>query len=300
MNSKVKNYRSAIFLHIQKTAGSSIVDIARKAYGSDQVVSHGDYLSPPKNLDSIVDISRLTSGSNQPRSYIDNIFPSKNLDSIVDARGVEPNYFCNRRFISGHFGYDFAKVLMKTRYSFTFLRDPTERILSFYYFCKTRDPNQFEIYALAQQLSLNDFLTMGLERPGVKACIWNNQAWQLANGYGHLNGRNILSFSDEEILALAIQHLDDFSYIGFAETFEKDRDHILKALRTVPPKEKIVSNANPNRPTANDLPLSSLKLLNELTHLDSALYNIAWRRKSFLLEKPFKLVRKLRRNFLTL
>ncbi len=71
---------------------------------------------------------------------------------------------------------------------------------------------------------------LGLERPGVKACIWNNQAWQLANGYGNSNGRNILSFSPEEILELAISHLDDFFYIGFAESFEEDRDHILKAL----------------------------------------------------------------------
>ena len=36
--------RPALFLHIQKTAGSSIVDLARLAYGSDKVISHGDYL----------------------------------------------------------------------------------------------------------------------------------------------------------------------------------------------------------------------------------------------------------------
>lgn len=271
MNNKFKNPRLAVFLHIQKTAGSSIVDIARQAYGSDQVVSHGDYLLPPKSL-----------------------------DAIVDARGIEPNFFDNRGFISGHFGYDFARTLMQTRYSFTFLRDPIERVLSYYYFCKTRDPNEYEIYALTQQLSLDDFLRLGLERPAVKACIWNNQAWQLANGYGHLNGRNILSFSEEEILALATQHLDDFSYIGFAETFEKDRDRILKALGIVPPEEKIVSNANPDRPKAVSMPLSTLALLNELTRLDQALYQEAWRRKNSILDIPFKLVRKLRRNFLTL
>ena len=78
----------------------------------------------------------------------------------------------------------------------------------------------------------------------------------------------ILSFSPEEILELAIGHLDDFFYIGFAESFEEDRDHILKALGIDPPKEKIVSNANPGRPTARDLPASTLELLDELTHLD--------------------------------
>src|SRR5690606_33479319 len=96
------------------------------------------------------------------------------------------------------------------------------------------------------------------------------------------DGRNILSYSPEEILELSIQHLDEFSYVGFAETFEKDRDNILRALNIVPPKEKVVSNSNPGRPVARDLPESTLELLHELTHLDRALYQKAWaREKSF-------------------
>ena len=81
------------------------------------------------------------------------------------------------------------------------------------------------------------------------------------------------------MLELAIRHLDEFSYIGFAETFEEDRDHVLKALGIVPPLEKIVSNANPERPTAKDLPPSTLKLLDELTQLDRAVYKEAWSQK---------------------
>ena len=129
-------------------------------------------------------------------------------------------------------------------------------------------------------MTIDQFLILGFERPAVKACIWNNQAWQLANGYGNSNGRNILSYSPDEILKLAIRHLDYFSYVGFTETFEKDRDHILKALGIIPPQDKIISNANPGRPTARDLPSTTLKLLNELTQLDKALYEVAWRRKA--------------------
>ena len=36
---------------------------------------------------------------------------------------------------------------MDKRYSFIFLRNPIERVLSYYYFCKSRDPKEFEIYA---------------------------------------------------------------------------------------------------------------------------------------------------------
>mgnify|MGYP001355545745 CR=1 FL=1 len=125
---------------------------------------------------------------------------------------------------------------------------------------------------------------MGLSNPEIKACIWNNQTWQLAHGYGNSDGRSISSFTPDEILELAIRHLDEFSYIGFAETFEEDRNHILKALGLVPPKEKTILNANPSRPTAQNLPTATLKLLDELTHLDRELYKVAWQRKP--LRKP--------------
>lgn len=262
--------RPALFLHIQKTAGSSIVDLARLAYGSEEVVSHGDYLSASQKL---------------TLDEVDNI-SIKGIRLPVPEGGASK--YRHVSFVSGHFGFDFARPLLSERYSFTFLRNPVERVLSYYYFSLTRDPQEYEIYALAQSLTLDQFLTLGLEQPGVKACIWNNQAWQLASGYGNSKGRNILSYSVGEILELAIRHLDDFSYIGFAETFEEDRDHILKALGIVPPKEKIVSNANPGRPTARDLPTSTLKLLDELTHMDKELYKAAWQRKNSFFGKYIK------------
>jgi len=244
--------KRALFLHIPKTAGSLIVDLVRPAYGPKKVVSHGDYLSGRVNM---------------------------GLNEIVNVRGQSPENFSSKLFVSGHFGFDFAKPLLHDRYSFTFLRDPVERILSYYYFCLTRDPQEYEIYRLTQTVTLDQFLMLGLEDALVNECIWNNQVWQLANGYGHSNGRNILSFSPEELLELAIRHLDEFSYIGFAESFEEDRDHILKALGITPPLEKIVSHANPERPTAKDLPPSTVNLLDELTHLDQELYKEAWSQK---------------------
>jgi len=160
-----KSLIPALFLHIQKTAGTSIIQMAAKYYGNDNVVTHGDYLT-------------LTA---TPDSHI--LYPSINLNL---------EKFQNIQFISGHFGFDFAQQFRSDRFMFTFLRNPVERILSYYYFCRNRDPGEYNIYKLAQTLTLEKFLQLGFSEPIIKACIWNNQAWQLAHGYGNRNRRNIL------------------------------------------------------------------------------------------------------------
>jgi hypothetical protein len=88
--------RSAVFLHIQKTAGTSVQEMARQAYGNDNVISHGDY-------------ERL---------------------GLEECKSIP--------FVSGHFGFAFAEALMPGRYSFTFLRNPFDRLVSLYRFCRTR------------------------------------------------------------------------------------------------------------------------------------------------------------------
>lgn len=249
------NLKPAVFLHIQKTAGTTIVELARSAYGS--IMSHDDYL---KGINHCPLTGELR----------------------VDEKALHD--FHNIPFLSGHFGYGFAKRYMPGRYSFTFLRDPIERILSFYYFCKRGDPKKFALYKLSQQMTLNEFLQRGLVDPEVKNFIWNNQVWQLAGGFGDLDTGPLSSFEGIELLELASKHIDEFSYIGFAETFEADRDIILKDLGIVPPEARIVSNATQGRPIYSDLPQSTKDLLLELTELDRVLYKKAWSRKV----SPFK------------
>jgi len=56
-----------------------------------------------------------------------------------------------------------------------------------YYFCKNRDPSEYVIYHKANTLSLEQFFEEGHRDPWIKKNIWNNQVWQLAHGYAHLD-----------------------------------------------------------------------------------------------------------------
>lgn len=222
----------ALFLHIQKTAGTSLVHLARQYYG-ESITSHGEYWG--KNHEQMQDI----------------------------------------KFISGHIGYAFAQPLMQGRYTFTFLRDPAERILSLYYFSRNRDPGEFEIYRLAHELSLQDFLAAGFSDPCARMHIWNNQTWQLAHGYTHLDDRTVDSFSEEDLLRLAISHIGEFSFAGFTETFITDSRKISRALGLPRTKEMPTLNSTPGRPSAAQQPAEIRRLLGRLTELDQQLYEHA-------------------------
>lgn len=224
---------SAVFVHIQKTAGSSIVNIAQGYYG-------------------------------------------KSLISYLDYDGRRPEEFQDVAFVSGHFGYEFARPLMSDRYSFTFLRDPVERVLSLYYFFKKMDSNEFEMYSLAQGLNLEEFIKLSLKNNHLRTVVCNHQAWQLAHGYGHGTDRNYFTFEEQEMQDLAMSHLEKFSYVGFTETFEADRNIILNRLGVPIPKKDIVVNAGGNRPSIQDLPDSIVDLLGKVTRLDQELYDYAW------------------------
>lgn len=249
-----KKPRAAVFLHIQKTAGTSIVDTARLFYPSD-LVSHADYMSLP--------------------------FEEIN----------------KRRFVSGHFGYSFARPLMADRFSFTFLRNPLERLVSMYYFCRARDPAEYDIYRLARAHTFDEFLHLALRREaGVSDMmyhrLWNHQAWQLAAGWGPLHGDHddgnrlradgnsgLDELGAAEIHDLAAAHLCEFDHIGFQEDFENDCRTIFSALKCRNPQSLHHSNATASRPRLVDLPQSTIEKMMKLTEIDREIYNIAWKQR---------------------
>ena len=142
-----------------------------------------------------------------------------------------------------------------------------------------------EIYRLAQSLSLIEFLNLGLKDPEVKSFIWNNQTWQLANGLGESDWRQKICLPPNKLLSIATDHLQAFSYIGFVETFEQDRDFVLKSLNMPIPEKRVVANVNTMRPVFEGLPKAAKDLLFELTNLDRQLYNIAWSGRNVALRR---------------
>ncbi|WP_406871792.1 sulfotransferase family 2 domain-containing protein [Aminobacter sp. P9b] len=245
--------RRALFLHTQKTAGTSIQHIARQFYGPDNVSSHADY-----------------------------------EELGVAACGTLD-------FVSGHFGYEFARPLMPDRYCFTFLRHPIERVLSLYSFSAGRPAGESPFYDVAREKGLEAFLRLAHHpEPAYREMFWNHQTWQLAYGRGaefaDKPSRVVDEFDGTEMLAMAKLHLSTFDYIGFVERFDDDAAAIFKALGCGK-VELVRANSSANRPSTEGLQQSTMDLLLEFTALDRELYQYGLDlRKSY---KPKGLIQRL-------
>lgn len=227
--------RRALFLHMQKTAGTSVQEMAREAYGNDQVISHGDFLT------------------------------------------LKPEGCRKFDFVSGHFGYSFASALIDGRYSFTFLRDPVERLVSLYEFSRTRNPAENLTYAIAHAGDIEHFLRED-HGPIHLPAIWNHQVWQLAYGWGMTMAgtewRSPQQVDRQDLLELAKRNLARLDHVGFVATFESDVEKIFTDLGA-PGLTARWANANPKRSSAPDLSAGALARLNAVTELDRALYDHA-------------------------
>ncbi len=232
--SPIQLQRRVVFLHIAKTAGTSIVDFFARRLPPGALCSHGDFLQFPQEKEAFT--SALAS----------------------------------HQFISGHMGYAELAPLMPGAYSFTFLRDPVERVLSFYTFCLHEDmQRQFPVARAAAGLGLEGFLASRL--PEVCEMLDNQQVWQLASGYWQSQRQAMAELSETELLAMARAHLDNFDHVGLTESFDADFRLILDALdiEEAVPQKRAFRTAHPVG--REQLPPAALAALEDRLALDYAL-----------------------------
>lgn len=231
-------HKRVVFLHIAKTAGTSIVHFFRQRLPAQAICSHGDFL----------------------------LYPA--------GRMQFQERLLQHQFISGHFGYRHIALLLENSYSFTFLRDPVDRVLSFYNFCQHADMQQrFPVAKAARNLGLEGFVTSTL--PEVREILDSQQAWQLASMYWREDRQSLARLPEGELLDLATEHLGNFDHIGLTDSFTADFSRILTDLdiaEPVPRKRQFASQEPLGR---EQLSPGALARLQERLELDYRLLDAA-------------------------
>jgi len=184
--------------------------------------------------------------------------------------------------VAGHFGYGYAAQYIKGRVSFTFLREPRERIVSFYNYCRLHKDESAPIYQLTQNVSLDQFLDLGHRDNLVRDYIYNHQTWQLASGWGNPSGMTLSEYNDSAMLGAALSNIRQLSLIGIVDNFYSDFRLLLKMLNLPLFGSRVWRNKSAFGSSIKSLPSGTRSRLDSLVELDDALYQkvVEWRKGS--------------------
>lgn len=223
--------RAVVFIHIPKTAGMTLKSIVTRQHHAGEFA----------------------------------LLYKERIRQSVDAFVAVPADVRSRyRFVLGHVGYGLHEFLPQPVTYATFLRDPIERIISYFYYVLRR-PDHF-LHETARKLGLRDFA-----RSEATAKLTNGQTKYLAE----LDAQDATA----ETLECAKRHLEErFAVVGLMEQF----DVSLLLLRRVagwgmPWYDR--ENVTRDRPRLSEIPNDALEAIVEHNRLDLELYR--WARERF-------------------
>jgi hypothetical protein len=203
-----------VFLHIKKSAGTSLRRMLEETWGTKVYMQDAEQ------------IYQLSAGE-----------------------------LANYSMICGHYDHDSLRYIPKENiFSFTFLRDPRERLMSFYHYFKAHSaghPRLARIHQLADDLAIDDFFedSVVLQDSG----IWNHMTWTVMGAQTWSSWRkNLLHDGDEsrrqqfilEVAKPAIEErLNQFFFIGLQEDYENSVNNLFSLLKASKPEKIRRENA---------------------------------------------------------
>jgi len=236
------------YLHIPKTAGSSLISIIDRYFPRKNVLGmHAwKYLLPKMPLD-----------------------------------------FKKYQFVRGHFGYGFYRVLPKKPVYITILRDPKEIILSSYKMIQ-RQPFEAKRYSIPQDKSISELITDPNIHPlknvqtryiaidlDVMSLSKDMSMDELADyqpdEHDYFKEPRM---SDDKLLEIAKQHISEFTFVGFMEKMEESLFLLNFTFGWKPIRNKVRKNVSPNQ-KPEILSEQAKQNLEQWSKLDQELYNYA-------------------------
>jgi hypothetical protein len=238
MNTNSQKQPSLIFLHIPKTAGTTLNRLLDQQYQSG-----------------------LSWKINCP-------YPHNLQDELNKISGLQKEEIV---FFKGHMPFGLHKLLPQPATYITMLRDPVERVISLYYFILCIPDHYLSNIVRERQMSLKEFITSR-----ISAEVENGQT-RLLSGKVELSKNPLLSFepSSPEWLEAAKKNLKEpFTAFGITERFDESLILFKRKLGWRFPLY-VKHNVNNNRPLKETISPDVIRLIEKNNELDIELYNYA-------------------------
>ncbi len=227
-----RDFQHVIFLHIPKTAGTTMRHIIDRQYAPEEIHAFG--------ADAFGSIRAFQALPLEERAQI--------------------------KLLSGHMGYGLHTYLPGKSIYFTFLRDPVERVISYFNFIlRTPDHYLYEI-VMSQQMSLKDLLETD------NALMMNDGQVRLISGVW---ADPAFGETTREMLAMAENHLKTHFLVGLTEEFDASLCLLKERLNWQGEISYQRYNVTTTGFTRETLPAETVTLIKEVNQLDIALYAFA-------------------------
>jgi Galactose-3-O-sulfotransferase len=168
------------------------------------------------------------------------------------------------RLLTGHVHYGIHEYLSPPTTYITLLRDPLERVLSFYYSIR-RKPGHPLHEAVAGRMSLTDFVTSGLSNQpdnGMVRVLAGRSFQDIPFGATH-----------PKMLEAALEHIaSHFEVVGTTERFDESLVLMHQALGWKRLPRYVHRNVTAQRPHAKSLTKQERSTIEGMNQLDRALY----------------------------
>jgi len=227
-----------IFTHIPKTAGTSLRHILMQQYGKDAVfMFYDDPTVTPKNADELL---------NELTSY----FPY-----LPEVNDQNFNGLVKLRAISGHKPFGIHNLLPVNNFHYiTLLREPIERVISFYYHIFGRTEHSLECLISCKQ---------SIQFDNLQVRMLSGVGWKVP--YGHCSC-NMLEQAKYNLLQYYTFGIQD----RFAESIEIFSKHLGWSQIQI-----VAENVGINKPKSYKINQQTLHLIAEQNLLDIKLYQFA-------------------------
>ncbi|MEQ8767263.1 MAG: sulfotransferase family 2 domain-containing protein [Planctomycetota bacterium] len=230
-----------LFLHMPRTAGTTLRSLTQRQYEPNQVFS---------------------------------LYTELTSDRIERIHECPPAWLEQVSLVLGHFRFGLHERLPGQPVYFTMLRDPVDRVISDYHYILSNPDHAYHHLVKGRGLSLEDFV-----RSEDFHFTHNGQARGLA-GLGAVRDRSQLP-SDERaaIWQTAMSNLEEhFVFLGLTEEFDKSILIFQDRLGWKTPYYE-VKNVNTSRPRRDPVPESVRSLIAEANAIDIELYR--WAKQQF-------------------
>jgi len=194
-----------------------------------------------------------------------------------------PLDFSNYRFVRGHYGFGFYRLLPKKPAYITILREPVELIISMFRMLQ-RQRDEAERYSIPQDKTISELITdqniLDIEDPqthwlaidlDVISLSKNMDMNELANFQPEEHETFLTpDISDDELLKTAKQNLAEFAWVGLLERFEESLFLLHYQFGWKPIRD--TRKRNVATKGLNDVNDTAKKQLDEWTKLDREIY----------------------------